>query len=250
MFSLPEPYLYAFVSVFIVSAISLVGVFVLGLKAKLLRSILTYMVSFSAGALLGDVFIHVLPELSEVGFGVREGWYFLLGIVVFFILEKYILWHHEHREHKEEIHSATYLTMAGDSLHNFIDGMVIAASFLVDTQLGIAATVAVVLHEIPQEMGQFAILIHGGWSSAKALWYNFLSGLTAVLGAVVVLFFAPTLEGAPGFLLIAAAASFLYIALSDIIPQMHEEKSVKKSFLQLFTMLLGMLVMSLLLFLE
>lgn len=245
-----EIYLYTFVSVFIVSIISLVGVVALGLQDRLLRRILKYMVSFSAGALLGDVFLHVIPELSQVGFGIKEGWYFLTGIVIFFVLEKYILWHHSHGEHEESVHSSTYLTIFGDSLHNLIDGMIIAASFLVDIQLGIAATIAVVLHEIPQEMGQFAILIHGGWKTSKAIAYNFFSALTAVLGAAIVLFFAPQLEEAPGFLLVTAAASFLYIALSDLIPQMHSEKSPKKSILQLLALITGMATMALLLFLE
>ena len=243
-------YVYTFGSVIIVSAISLLGITVLGMQDRFLKSILSYLVSFSAGALLGDVFLHVFPELTEVGFGVREGWYFLVGIFVFFLLEKYILWHHSHQDHDESVHSITYLTMVGDSLHNFIDGLVIAASFLVDINLGIAATIAVIFHEIPQEIGQFAILVHGGWSKAKALFYNFLSALTSIIGAAVVLFFAPQLEEAPSFLLIMAAASFLYIAMSDIIPELHSEKSPRKSVYQFIWLILGVAFMAALLMLE
>ncbi len=243
-------YLYIFGSVLVVSFISLVGVIALGLNEKRLRLILAYLVSFSAGALLGDVFIHLLPEMSEVGFGVAEGFYFLIGIVVFFILERFILWHHSHGTHDESIHSSVYLTTIGDSLHNFIDGMVIAASFMVDVNLGIATTLAVIFHEIPQEIGQFAILLHGGWSKTKAIWYNFLSALTSVAGAAVVVLFARNIEEAPSFLLAFAGASFIYIALSDIVPELHREKSNKKSVIQFICLLLGIGLMAGLLFLE
>lgn len=243
-------YLYTFVSVLIVSAISLVGVVTLGLSDRFLRSILFYLVSLSAGALLGDVFLHLLPEMAQVGFGVREGAYFLAGIVLFFVLERFILWHHSHGNHDEQIHSVVYLTMVGDSVHNFIDGMIIAASFLISIPLGIASTVAVVFHEIPQEIGQFAILIHGGWSKTKATWYNFLSALTAVLGAAVVLIFARNLQGAPTLLLAFAGSSFIYIAMSDLIPELHKEISTKKSVIQFGWFLIGIGFMAVILLFE
>lgn len=245
-----EVYLYTFGSVAVVSLISLVGIFTLSMSQTFLSRILHYLIGFSAGALLGDVFIHVIPELSESAFTPRIGIYFLVGIVIFFLLEKYILWHHSHGEHDESLHSATYLTIAGDALHNFLDGIVIAASFLVSIPLGIATTIAVVFHEIPQEIGQFAILIHGGWGKSKALLYNFISALTAFVGAAFVLIFAQHLEEAPAFLLSTAAASFIYIAMSDIIPQLNKERSLKKSFWQLIAFVLGVVVMALLLRLE
>lgn len=245
-----EVYLYTFISVFIVSAISLIGVVALGLNERFLRSVLTYLVSLSAGALLGDVFLHLLPEMAEAGFGVSEGVYFLGGIVLFFILERFILWHHSHSNHEEEIHSSVYLTIIGDSLHNFIDGMIIAASFLVSIPLGIAATIAVVFHEVPQEVGQFGILIHGGWSKVKATLYNFLSALTAVLGAVIVLVFARDLQEAPSFLLAFAGASFIYVAMSDLIPELHKEKSTRKAVTQFVWFLIGIGFMAGLLLLE
>ncbi len=245
-----EVYLYTFGSVAVVSLISLLGVFALGMSESFLAKALHYLISFSAGALLGDVFIHVIPEMSEAGFTPQTGIYFIVGIVIFFLLEKYILWHHSHGEHDESLHSATYLTIAGDALHNFLDGLVIAASFLVSLPLGIAATVAVVFHEIPQEIGQFAILIHGGWSKGKALLYNFISALTSFIGAAFVLVFARQLEGAPTFLLALAAASFIYIAMADIIPQLHKERSPSKSFWQIIAFIVGVIVMAMLLKLE
>lgn len=237
-------------SVLIVSGVSLVGIITLGLKEQFLKSILFYLVSFSAGALLGDVFIHLLPEMGAVGFGVREGVYFICGILVFFVLERFILWHHSHGNHEEKIHSVVYLTMVGDSLHNFIDGLVIAASFLVSVPLGIASTLAVIFHEIPQEIGQYAILIHGGWSKSKALWYNFLSALTSVAGAVIVLAFARHLEGAPTLLLAFSGASFIYIAMSDLIPELHQEIGVRRSIIQFIWFILGIVLMAALLWLE
>ncbi len=245
-----ETYVYIFASVLIVSFISFVGVVVLGLQEQRLRSILLYLVSFSAGALLGDVFLHLLPEMSEVGFGVAEGFYFLIGLVIFFILERFIQWQHSHGEHSEEVHSSVYLTMAGDSLHNFIDGMVIAASFLVNPTLGVATTLAVIFHEIPQEIGQFAILLHGGWSKVKAIWYNFASALTSIAGAGMVVLFARHIESAPSFLLAFAGASFIYIALSDIVPQLHKEESREKSVWQFLWLILGIALMGGLLLLE
>lgn len=245
-----ETYMYIFASVLAVSFISLVGVIALGWQEQRLRSILLYLVSFSAGALLGDVFLHLLPEMAEVGFGIKEGFYFLIGLIVFFILERFILWQHSHGEHSEDVHASVYLTTVADSLHNFIDGMVIAASFLVDPTLGVATTLAVIFHEIPQEIGQFAILLHGGWSKAKAIWYNFVSALASVLGAIIVVLFARNIEEAPSFLLAFAGASFIYIALSDIIPQMHKEASKKRSVWQFLWLLLGIGLMAGLLLLE
>lgn len=243
-------WLYTLGSVALVSGMSLVGILTLGLNNDRLKSILFYLISFSAGALLGDVFIHVIPEIAEIGFGAREGLYFIVGILIFFVLERFILWHHSHDDHEEKIHSVVYLTMVGDSLHNFIDGMVIAASFLVNPVLGVASTLAVIFHEIPQEIGQYAILIHGGWSKGKALWYNFLSALTSVLGAVVVLVFAQNLEGPPVFLLAFAGASFIYIAMSDLIPELHKEVGLKRLIIQFIWFIVGIGLMASLLYLE
>ncbi|MDP1625309.1 MAG: ZIP family metal transporter [bacterium] len=242
-------WLYSLVSVAIVSLISLVGLITLGVRQERLQKVLSYVVSFSAGALLGDVFIHILPEIMVEGNALSTSVYILAGIVLFFVLERFLLWHHSHTGHNESIHSMTYLTVFGDALHNFLDGMAIAASFLISVPVGIATTVAVMLHEIPQEIGQFAVLVHGGWSRKKALIYNFLSALTAVLGAVVVLLFTQGTEQ-PLALLAIGAASFIYVAMSDLIPELHKETSPKKSLIQLFWMIIGIGVMALMLLLE
>lgn len=241
-------YLYTLLSVFLVSLVSLVGVFTLGIKEDLLRRILHYLISFSAGALLGDVFIHVLPEISQKGFTPLVGIYFLIGIVIFFLLEKSILWYHTHddEDHEHAKNSFIWVSIIGDSLHNFTDGLVIAASFLVSIPLGIAATLAVVFHEIPHEIGHFAILIHGGWSKGKALLYNFGSALTSVLGALIVLVIARDFD-APQLLLALAGASFIYLSMSDIIPELHKERSVVKSIWQIVWFIFGVAIMALLL---
>lgn len=239
-------------SVGLVSGISFVGALALAFSGSKGKSRLLYLVSFSAGALLGDVFLHILPEMSEQGLGVKEGAWLLGGILVFFVLERFFHWQHSHEgEHEESVHSMVYLTQIGDSLHNFLDGLVIAASFLVSPALGFATTIAVIFHEIPQEIGNFAILIHGGWSKAKALWYNFLSALAAVLGAVLVLVFSRgDIASAPAPLLALGASSFIYIALSDIVPMLQKEITGKKSVLYIVWFVLGIGVMGCLLLLE
>jgi len=241
---------YTLISVFIVSLISFVGAFTLTISSEKLKSWLLYLVSFAAGALLGDVFLHIFPEISKAGFGAKTGTYLLLGIFIFFALERFIWWHHCHSEHKEEIHSVVYLTQASDTLHNFIDGIIIATGYFISLPVGIATTLAVVFHEIPQEIGNFAVLVHGGWSVRKALFYNFLSALAAVAGALVVLFFLQHLQEIPIWLVTLAASSFIYIAMSDLIPLIQKETVQKKSIWLMLWFMLGSAAMGLLLLLE
>jgi len=243
-------WIYTLASVVIVSFISLVGIFSLAIKQERLSRVLFYLVSFSAGALLGDVFIHILPEIMEGEMALRIGWYILAGIILFFVLERLLMWHHSHSSHKEEVHSMVYLTIFGDALHNFLDGVAIAAAFLASVPIGVATATAVVFHEIPQEIGQFAILVHGGWSRRKALLYNFFSALTAIFGALVVLLFSKSFAEAPTILLSLGAAGFIYIAMSDLIPELQKEPDTRRSILQLVWMLAGIGVMALLLLLE
>lgn len=241
---------YTLASVLVISLISFVGVLTLAIKKERLMKSLLYLVSFAAGALLGDVFLHIIPEMAEQGLGATQGAYILFGIFIFFGLERLVWWHHSHSEHSEEIHSAVYLTQIGDTLHNFIDGVIIATAYLVSIPVGIATTFAVIFHEIPQEIGNFAVLIHGGWSAKKALLFNFFSALSAVVGALMVLLFVKQGNGSPDWLIALAASSFIYIALSDLVPEIHKEKNNKKSLLFLVWFGLGICVMGLLLFLE
>lgn len=241
---------YTIVSIFFVSIVSLVGAVALGISEQKLKKILLPLVSFSAGALLGDVFLHMLPEMAENGFSTSLGRYMLAGILIFFILEKFIFYHLPHSEHSEQVHSYTYLSLISDGLHNFIDGAIIAASFLTDIRLGIATTIAVVLHEIPQELGNFAILVHGGMKKSQALLYNFLSALTAFFGGLIILTIFKNMQSPPQYLLAISASSFIYIAMSDLIPELSGGKNKKTSGLLLAWFVLGILSMSLLLLLE
>lgn len=245
-----EIWLYTLASVTVVSLISLIGVFSLSIRQERLQRILLYLISFSVGALLGDVFLHILPEIMQGDAAVRNGAYVLIGIMIFFALEHLLMWHQSHTSHDEEVHSMVYLTIVGDALHNFLDGVAIAASFLVSIPVGIATATAVVFHEIPQEIGQFAILVHGGWSRGKALLYNFFSALTAIAGAVVVLIFSQSFEEAPTILLGFGAASFIYIAMSDLIPELQKERNMRRFAVRLVWMIAGIGVMASLLLLE
>lgn len=249
---MPNVWIYSLVSVFIVSLISFVGLLTLTVKADKLKKILLYMVSFSAGALFGDAFIHLLPEaVEEIGFGLNISIYVLLGIGFFFIIEKFIHWRHCHIPSSEEhVHPFAMMNLFGDGVHNFIDGLIIAASYLVNIPVGIATTLAVILHEIPSEIGDFGVLLHGGFSKGKALFYNFVTALAAVLGAIVSLSISSYVENITVFLIPFAAGGFIYIAGSDLIPELHKEVKVKKSLLQFIAIVLGVLVMLLLLLLE
>ncbi len=246
--------LYALVSVFIVSLISLIGIITLSLNEKRLRKFLIYLISFSAGALFGDAFIHLLPEIAKkTNFNINTSLYLLSGIIIFFFLEKIIHWQHCHGNilEKEHIHPFAYTNLIGDALHNFLDGIIIASSYIVSVQAGIATTLAVMLHEIPQEIGDFSILLHGGFSKAKALLLNFASALIAVLGALITFLIGSSINNIELILVPIAAGGFIYIAGSDLIPELHKNSErISKSILQLIAFVAGILIMALLLLLE
>lgn len=242
---------YSILSVVIVSLVSLIGVFALGIKVEKLKKILILLLAFSAGALLGDAFIHLIPEIvEESGFGLNVSVYILLGILLFFVLEKVIHWQHCHMPvTKDHVHSFAKMNLVGDGLHNFIDGMIIAASYMINIPTGIATTIAVVVHEIPQEIGDFGILLHGGYTKAKALLLNLGTALIAILGAVVALWLG-NIEGIEVILTGIAAGGFIYIAGSDLIPEMHKETKISNSLAQMVAFIIGILIMVALIALE
>ena len=247
-----DVWVYTLVSVLIVSLISFVGVLTFSIRAEKLKKILIYMVSFSAGALFGGAFIHLLPEvIGEVGFSLNISVYIMLGIGFSFIIEKFVHWRHCHLPiTKTHVHPFAIMNLVGDGVHNFIDGLIIGASYLVNIPVGIATTLAVILHEVPQEIGDFGVLLHGGFSKLKALFFNFITALTAVIGAIVALVMSSYVENITIFLIPFAAGTFIYIAGSDLIPEIHKEVEVKKSLLQFAAIVLGVLVMLFLLLLE
>lgn len=238
--------IYVLASVLVVSLISFIGVFTFSLRDSALRKILLYMVSFSAGGLLGDVFFHLLPEAAGKGFTIEISFFVLLGIIVSFAVEKFVQWRHCHVATSEEHpHPLAYMNLVGDSVHNFIDGIIIAGSFIASIPVGIATTIAVVFHEIPQEIGDFGILIHAGMGKVKALKLNFLTALAAFAGALIVIAFNQffSFSNFLFYLIPFATGNFMYIALSDLVPEMHKEVRVGKSFAQLVAFLFGIALM-------
>jgi len=245
-------YLYTFASIIAVSLISFAGVFTLALREDLLRKYIFVFISVAVGALLGDAFIHLIPEALEGSTNTTlTGTLVIAGALLFFILEKFLHWHH-HGDDTEEnhIHPVGKLVLFSDGLHNFMDGMIIAASFSVSIPVGIATVVAVILHEIPQEIGDFAVLLHSGYTKKRALWLNFLSALTAILGAIVLFALGKVAELSSSFFLPMAAGGFIYIAVADLIPELHKTKEVRPSIMQILAVVVGVLTMIALTFLE
>lgn len=241
-------WIYTLLSVIIVSLISLIGVFTLSIKKETLEKILIYFVSLSTGTLLGDAFIHLIPDAYEQNSSkIFTALYILSGILIFFILEKYVHWRHCHKiASPEHPHPFSYVILLGDGLHNIIDGLIIAASYLVSLPVGIATTIAVIFHEIPHEIGNFGSLVYGGFSRGRALLFNFLSSLLAILGAVFVLLISFNSVDITKFLIPFAAGGFIYVASADLIPELHKETEPQKSLGQLALFILGIGLMLLL----
>jgi len=227
-------------SVTIVSLVSFVGMLFVGIKEAILGRVLMGLVGFASGSLIGAAFFDLIPEAVETGQAVWP--YIVGGIVFFFIMEKFLYWRHCHDE-ACQVHSFAYLNLIGDGVHNFVDGVLIAASFLVSVSLGFTTSLAVVFHEIPQELGDFGVLVFGGLEKKKALTYNFLSAITAVIGAIITYFLAAQVQGLALLLVPFAAGGFIYIAATDLMPELHKKTQTKDSVVQLFTILIGIALM-------
>lgn len=237
-------------SVVAVSLISLVGAVALWFTEKKLKTAFLFFVSFAAGGLIGDAFFHLIPEaVGETGLTVTTSSLIVIGILSSFAVERFLQWRHCHiptsREHP---HSFAYMNLFGDAIHNLIDGLIIGASYLASIPLGIATTVAVVFHEIPQELGDFSVLVYGGFTKRKALLFNVLTALTAIVGALIAFILGSSVEGFVPFLIPFAAGNFIYIAGSDLIPELRKDEfDSKKATLQFVSISLGVLTMLLLL---
>jgi zinc and cadmium transporter len=205
-------------STLIISLLSLIGAFSLDMNQNRLQKIIFSLVSFATGALIGGALLHLLPESLELG--VSAFYSLIIGILAFFILEKFLYWRHCHRG-ECDVHTFTYLNLIGDGLHNFTDGIVIDASFMVDIGLGLSTSLAVALHEIPQELGDFGILVYGGFTVKKALFFNFLSAITCIFGGLVTYIFSSYTSALKILLLAFSAGCFLYIALVDLLPELR-----------------------------
>jgi zinc and cadmium transporter len=228
-------------STFLISLIAFVGMITLFLKERLLSKILLILVAFSAGALMGGAFLHLLPEAVSKSIDIEIFWWVLGGFIFFFLIEKVLHWHHCHKTRHP--HTFGYMNLIGDAIHNFTDGLIIAASFIAGPSLGIATTIVIAAHEIPQEIGDFGVLIYSGFKKFRALTLNFIAALTVVIGGLTGYFISAYIQQSIFFLLPLAAGGFIYIASSDLIPEIRKEVEAKKSFLIFITFLIGILLM-------
>ena len=191
---------------------------------------------------MGGAFLHLLPEALELGKPANIFLYALIGFSAFFLMERYLHWRHCHNG-VCDVHIFTYLNLIGDGIHNFTDGLIIAASFVTDVKLGIVTTLAVIFHEVPQEIGDFGILVYGGFSKFRALLCNFLCALAAILGALLGYALSNIASGSSVFLISFTAGGFIYVAASDLIPELHRQKNIKKANIAFGTFILGLLFM-------
>lgn len=248
-----EIIIYSTLSVLIVSLISLIGIITLGIKTSKLKNILIYLISFSAGALLADVFFHLLPHLIEEqgSLNLKISSFILIGIIISLILEKIIHWRHCHMPvDKKHIHPVSLMSLAGDAMHNLIDGIIIGISYFLSIPIGIATTIAVILHEIPQEIADYGVLIYGGFTRKKALLMNLLTATTSFIGLAFALIVGSKAEFLIDILIPIAAGNFIYIACSDLIPELHKETNTKKSLAQILSFILGATIILLMIFIE
>ena len=234
---------YIIVFSLIGSVISLIGGMLLLFKEKFARKVSHLLSSFAAGALLGTAFLDLLPEaIHESGGEAGIIVWVLVGMLVFFILERFIHFFHHHHEHAVTDKPVVALLMTGDSIHNFIDGVVIAATFMVSIPLGVVTTLAVAAHEIPQEIRDFGVMLKHGLARKRVLFFNFLSAVAAIVGALLTYFIGGAIEAYLPFLLALTAGFFIYIAASDLIPEIHEENRHGLAFIETGLLVLGVMV--------
>lgn len=241
--------MYSLISALIIVVISLIGIIILAFSENLVKKVLILLVSLSAGTLIGGAFLHLIPEAFE---GVENlaipAVYILAGFCLFFLLERVLRWHHCHKFDCDVHQHLGHINLIGDGIHNMIDGLIIVSAFSISPAVGIPVVLAIAMHEIPQEIGDFGVLLYSGWKKSKALFYNFMSALAIVVGVILGYFLIDKIEGVVQFLLPFAAGGFIYIAASDLIPELHKETKLGKSLLSFFVFLIGLGLMYSLLF--
>ncbi|MEK7660201.1 MAG: ZIP family metal transporter [Patescibacteria group bacterium] len=263
-------YIYSLSSVLVVSLISLIGAALISIRKSVLHHLIIVLVALAIGALVGDAFFHLIPEAVENGMGIHTiGLFVIAGMMTFFVLEK-VLGHHHHHHHDESEYTSSAqvaftetgglpiatikpvgrLVLIADSVHNYFDGVIIAASFLINIPTGIASTVAIIFHEIPQEIGDFGILLYAGYSRARALLFNLYSALFAMLGALTVLALGDAVQGVLIYIVPFSAGIFIYIASSDLVPELHKRPTILSSILQMIAIAIGVGAMYALMLLE
>ncbi|HLG42346.1 MAG TPA: ZIP family metal transporter [Planctomycetota bacterium] len=227
-----SPWVAAMLSVAVVSLASLAGISTFILGGAVIQRMVFWLVSFAAGSLLGGVFLHLLPEaVEESGMSLTVSVSICVGILLFFLLEKFLAWRHCHLPSSQEHpHRLSTMNLVGDGLHNLLDGLIIGAAYIADVKLGVATTAAVLLHEIPQEIADLGVLIYSGMTRRKAVMFNMLSASAAFVGAAVALAIGPSLgENLKSVLIPVTAGAFIYIAGSDLIPELHKETATAAS---------------------
>lgn len=242
-------WVYAIISTVIVSLISVSGIIFLSINSKQLQKIVFILVSLAVGAILGNVFFHLIPEIYEHEHHKNFQLYGILitiGILLFFVAEHIFHWHHHHVDVLPTIKPFGYINLIADGIHNFTDGILIAAAWSVDMSTGIATTTAVLIHEIPQEISDFGVLIHSGFTKKKALVWNFISALTAIVGTILTLWVGQNLQEVIQYIIPLAAGGFIYLACSDLIPELNKHTSKNNALIQIVTFFLGLLIMLLL----
>ncbi len=238
-------YLYTFGSIAVVSVLSLTGILLLSFREVFFRKYIPLFISIAVGALLGDAFIHLIPEALANDNTTGMSLLIIAGILLFFVLENFLHWHH-HGEDTEtsHIHPVGRLVLVSDIIHNFLDGVIIAASFMVSVPVGLATTLAVVLHEIPQEVGDFAVLLHAGYTKRRAIFLNFLTALSAFFGAALFLAIGEYATPLTAYFVPLTAGGFIYIAVADLIPELQKTKRFRDSLYQLAAVIGGVLAMA------
>lgn len=260
----PTIVLNTIIAIACMSAISALAALFYPRRAAKLRSLMVLFVGIAVGALLGDAFIHLIPEASEALGAHATALWVLAGMALFFVLEKFLHWHHHHETHEvhaeghqhacvdcdEHVRPFGFLIVVSDVLHNMIDGIIIAAGFLISPEAGIATAIAVALHELPQEIGDFGVLLHAGFSRTGALVANVASSFSAFLGAALVFIVGTNIEASIPIFSALAAGSFIYIATADLVPELHRHVAIRESLVQLAAVVLGVLIMFSLTFAE
>jgi zinc and cadmium transporter len=239
--------IYALISVIIVSLISIIIAMPFIIKKRISNQTLIFLLSISVGVLLSTVFMDFIPEIAEHGYNLNSGIYLLSGFILMFIIEKFIHYHHSKRcEDIRYRHSHTYsvapINLIGDGIHNFIDGLVIAGSYAVNISVGIASTISIIFHEIPQEIADFGVLLYSGLSKKKALLFNFFSAISAIIGAIVGFILIKSLENFISFIIPFAAGNFIYIAASNLLPQLHRHCKLKDTLIHTLAIIIGIVM--------
>ncbi|MCP9496650.1 MAG: ZIP family metal transporter [Pyrinomonadaceae bacterium MAG19_C2-C3] len=262
-----QAWAYSLGSVVIISLLSLIGLSVIALHERLLHRLIPAMMSLAVGAMLGDAFLHLLPELYDKPHSDnRIALSILGGLILFYLLELAVRRHHTHRHppaHDVELHTAHdlpasdhrvapvgYVSLIAGSLHNVMDGVLIAASYMTSFKVGLATTIAILLHEVPHEIGGFGVLLHAGFTRAKALFFNFLTGCLSLAGVVASLLLGGLVEDLPSLTLPLTTGGFIYIAASSLLPELAKRTRLREIIVQLVGITLGVLVMLLLTFIE